>query len=262
MVLVTVLVVRLVLLARLLDWHLLLVAVRYHLVSVRSGKTSHALGFPLDHSVLLEAGVGPLGIKEDQIVSLCGMGLLAMDDKLDRVLGRTWLVLEFPSGNPALSEAGVFVREAGHFFSLLEMSQVGHHLYKDLDRLELGGLLGIRWKGLIDRLIGDRMEEFGIRSLEGQGRNPIIVNDGIHFGPVHGMKRLGGDTKHDGSCVIVLVNGFKRLAILFYDIVSLVVRMTELSYHRSSTTELQRHSYYTYFPCNSQKKSFFTFSSR
>lgn len=253
MVLVTVLVVRLVLLARLLDWHLLLVAVRYHLVSVRSGKTSHALGFPLDHSVLLEAGVGPLGIKEDQIVSLCGMGLLAMDDKLDRVLGRTWLVLEFPSGNPALSEAGVFVREAGHFFSLLEMSQVGHHLYKDLDRLELGGLLGIRWKGLIDRLIGDRMEEFGIRSLEGQGRNPIVVNDGIHFGPVHGMERFCGDTKHDGDKLKL----FQKMAIAFYDSISTIVEMADES---SIINTRMKETFVLLLPLRSQEKIFFTFS--
>ena len=44
-----------VLLARLLNWLLLLVAICDHLVPAGSRETRHALSFPLDHSVFLEA---------------------------------------------------------------------------------------------------------------------------------------------------------------------------------------------------------------
>lgn len=185
-----------VLLAGLLDGHLLLVAVGDHLVAVGSRESGHALGFSLDHSVFLETRMVAFGIEEDQIANLDGVGFGAVDDRCDRVFGGTWLVLEFPSCLPALSESGVVFGVAGHFFLLLQEGQIGHHFHKNLDRLEFGGLLCGGRKGLVDCIIGDRVEELGIRALEGQGGNPIVVNDGIHLGSEHGMEGFGADTEH------------------------------------------------------------------
>jgi len=187
----------LVLLAGLVHGHLLSVAVRDHLVLVGGREPGHALGFSLDHSVFLEACVVALQIKDDQIRNLGHVGLL-VDDLVDQMLGGTRLAVELPSDFPALSEAHVIPREAGHFFLFFEVGQIGHHFHKHFDRLKLGGLLGGRRKGFVDRLVGDGVEQLGIRALEGTGGNPVVVNDAIDFGPKGRMEGFGGDTQHLG----------------------------------------------------------------
>jgi hypothetical protein len=47
-----------------------------------------------------------------------------VDDLLDQVLGGTRLAVELPSGFPALCEAHVIFREAGHFFLFFELEAV------------------------------------------------------------------------------------------------------------------------------------------
>jgi len=185
------------LLAWLLDGHLFLVAVRLHLLLVEGGETCHALGFSLAHSVLLEATLGFLQVEGDQIGDVFLDGpVLAVDDRFDGVLGGTRLALELSPCDPALSEARVVLREAGHFFPLFQVCQVGHHFHEQLDGLELRGFLGGGWEGFVDRFVGDRVEEFAVRPLEGTRGNAIVVDDGVHFGSANGMEGFCGDTEH------------------------------------------------------------------
>jgi len=183
----------LVLLAWLLDRHLILVAVRRLLVHVGSGEPCHAIGFSLAHPVPLEASVGSFCGEGDEFGDLLFVGMVVVDDLLDRVLRGTRLAVEFPSRNPALCKTRVALGETGHFLLLFHVCQIGHQFHEYLDRLELGGLMGGGWEGFIDRFVGDRVEEFGVGTLEGTRGNAVVVNDGIHFGSMNRMEGFGGD---------------------------------------------------------------------
>ena len=165
-----------------------------HLVPAGSRETRHALSFPLDHSVFLEARVVSFRVKDGQIANLFGVGLVAVDDRPNRVLGGERLAPEFSSCFPTLSHALVVFRETSYFLLLFQVSQVRHHLHKHFDRLELGSLLCGGREGLVNSFVGDGVEELRVRSLERERGNPIVVDDGIHFGPVRWMKGFGGDT--------------------------------------------------------------------
>jgi len=181
-----------------LDGHLLLVSVRLHLVLVGSGEPCHTLGFSLAHTVLLDTSLGFFQVEGDHIGDIFTMAepVLKVDDRFDGVLGGSRLALELSPSDPALSETGVVLREAGHFFPLFQLCQVGHHFHEHLDSLELRGFLGGGREGFVDRLVGDRVEEFAVRALEGTRRNAIVVDDGVHFGSADGMEGFCGDTKH------------------------------------------------------------------
>lgn len=186
-----------VLLAGLMDGHLLLLVDFLLHPQVGSGQSRHAFDFSLAHPVNPEVWVVLFRVIGDQIGNVQNSRMLGVENLFHQVLGGTGLAIELPSGHPALWKTLVVLGEAGDFFSLLEVCQRGHHIHEYFDRLEFGGFLGGGREGFVDRFVGDGMEEFTVRALETTGRNSIVVNDGIHFGSHNGMEGFGCDTEHD-----------------------------------------------------------------